>query len=63
MKIVCIEMILCLCLALDSGNPKQEDNRELIQKFLQFLAAPNGKGMISFLITSSTVSTILFQCG
>ena len=47
MKIVCIGAILCLCLASTlawSRNLKQEDDkRELIQKFLQFLAAPSGE--------------------
>ena len=49
MKIVCIGVILCLCLASTlawRGNnwAKQEDDkREFIDKFLQFLAAPSGK--------------------
>ena len=51
MKIVCIGVILCFCLALtlawhDNYWAKQEDDkRKFIDRFLQFLAAPkfNGK--------------------
>ena len=48
MKIVYTGVILYLCLVStlawpESPKPKNDDNRELIDKFLQFLAAPNRK--------------------
>ena len=49
MKIVCIGLIVCLCLTLSlawPGSYKQgddNDKREIVKKFLQYLAAPNDK--------------------
>ena len=69
MKVVCIGVILCLCLASTlawRGNPKQEDDeREFIDKFLQFSAATNGKfisyNFIYCISLKSHCSDSLFQ--
>ena len=68
MKVVCIGVILCLCLASTlawRGNPEQEDDeREFIDN-LQFLAATNGKFIFYIFIycisLKSHCSDSLFQ--
>ena len=48
MKIMCVGVILYLCLVSSlalpgSSKPEDDDKRELLNRFLKFLAAPNGK--------------------
>ena len=54
MKIVCVGMILYLCLVSSlawrgNSKPKDDDKKELLNRFMQFLAAPKGKCIDLFL--------------
>ena len=66
MKIVCIGLIVCLCLALSLAWPgsynqgEDNDKREIVNKFLQYLAAPNGKYNNS--ISLATSMLLYYQC-